>query len=69
MLIGKKGFIGCGYFKMEVAEKLGHALAIVSGVSTFDDVLNGEVKEISKAAGDLGVTVGMKGEEAAGLLA
>lgn len=69
MLIGSKGFIGCGYFSIEVADKVGHALAVVSGVSSFDDVLAGTVKGVSSAAGALGVAPGMSGREAARLLA
>lgn len=69
MLVGKKGFIGCGYFKTEVADKVAHALAVVSGVKTFDEILKGEVAALSTAASDLGVAVGMTGAEAARILA
>ncbi len=69
MIVGKKGFVGCGYFKPEVADKVSHALAVVSGVASFDDVLSAEVKIASAAAAQLGVTPGMTGAEAARLLA
>jgi len=69
MLVGKKGFIGCGYFKTEVADKVSHALAIVSGVSSFEDVLAGTVQAVSKPASEMGVTIGMTAVEAAKLLA
>jgi uncharacterized protein YunC (DUF1805 family) len=69
MLVGGRGFIGCGYFKTEVADKVGHALAVVSGVSVFEDVLAGKVVAVSGKALELGVEVGMDGRAAANLLA
>ena len=69
MLIGKKGFIGCGYFKTEAADKVSHALAVVSGVDSFEDILAGTVNAVSSSALELGVSIGMTGIEAAKLLA
>ncbi len=69
MIVGEKGFVGCGYFKVEVADKVGHALAIVSGVKSFEDVLAAKVCAISTKAAELGISEGMTGEEAAKLLA
>ncbi len=69
MLVGNKGFVGCGYFNVEVADKVSHALAIVSGVSSFDDILVAKVKAMSKPAADLGISEGMSGRDAAKLLA
>jgi len=69
MIVGKKGFIGCGYFNIEVADKVAQALAIVSGVSSFDDVLAATIKDVSSTAVELGVTIGMTGANAARLLA
>jgi uncharacterized protein YunC (DUF1805 family) len=43
---------------------LGVAAAVVSGVKSFDDVLNGEVRAVTSKAEALGVKVGMSGEEA-----
>jgi Uncharacterized conserved protein len=65
---GGKGFLACGYVNLQAAEKLGHAAAIVTGVKNFDDMLNAEVIAASSAAAALGVTVGMKGADAAALL-
>ncbi len=64
LLIGEKGFVMCGYLNIESAEKLNIAAAIVSGVKTFDDVLNGQVKAATTKAKNLGVEVGMKGIDA-----
>jgi uncharacterized protein YunC (DUF1805 family) len=63
-----KGSLGCAYLNLAAAEKFGHALAIVSGVSSYDDMFNAEVRSISKAAADLGVSVGMSGFEALKLM-
>ncbi|MFC1498470.1 YunC family protein [Verrucomicrobiota bacterium] len=69
MLVGEKGFIGCGYFKMETADKVGHALAVVSGVKSFEDMLAASVIAVSEQAAKLGVTVGMTGSDAVKLIA
>ena len=56
-----RGALVCGYFSLETAEKFGHALAIVRGVASYEDMLNAEVAAVSTAAAALGVTVGMSG--------
>ena len=60
----KNGFLGCGYIALETAEKVGDAVAIVSGVKNFDDMLNARVKSVSSAAARLGVVPGMSGRDA-----
>lgn len=69
MLVGKKGFVGCGYFDIAVADKVSHAVAVVAGVKSFDDMLAGSVKSVSNAASQLGIRPGMTGAEAATRLA
>ena len=59
-----RGMLGCGYLNVATAEKLGHALAIVTGVSGYEDMLRAEVKQVSSAALALGVVPGMTGAEA-----
>jgi len=59
LIKGEKGFVMCGYLSSEVAERVGLAAAIVSGVSTFDDVLNAEIKFATSKAKELGVKPGM----------
>jgi uncharacterized protein YunC (DUF1805 family) len=61
---GSKGMLGCGYLSIPTAEKLGHALAIVSGVSTYEDMLKAEIKAVSTAAQAAGITIGMSGANA-----
>ncbi len=56
LILGKSGFVMCGYLNLEVAEKLGAAAAVVTGVNTFEDVLNAEIK----AATSRGESRGLK---------
>jgi uncharacterized protein YunC (DUF1805 family) len=60
LIKGEKGFIMCGYLNIEVAEKLGAAAATVSGVNSFTDVLNAEIKAATSNAKKLGVEPGKK---------
>lgn len=55
LIKGEKGFIMCGYLNIEVAEKLGATAAVVSGVKSFDDVLNAEIKVVTTKAKALGL--------------
>ena len=68
LIVGEKGFVMCGFLNVESAEKLGVTAAVVSGVKTFDDVLNGQVKAVTSKAKNLGVEVGMKGADALKLM-
>jgi len=64
LIIAEKGFVMCGFLNMEAAERLGVTAAMVSGVKTFDDVLNAQVKAMTTKAKGFGVEAGMKGVEA-----
>jgi uncharacterized protein YunC (DUF1805 family) len=68
LVTGEKGFVMCGFLNVESAEKLGVTAAVVSGVKTFDDVLNGQVKAVTSKAKNLGIEVGMKGADALKLM-
>ena len=59
-----KGFLGCGYFDIEVADKFNDASAIVTGVKNLKEMLEKPVERVSKAAQDLGIKVGDLGIEA-----
>ena len=58
-----------GRITRATADKTGDALAIVSGVKNYDDMLKAEVKAVSAAAAALGVAAGMSGKEALAKLA
>jgi uncharacterized protein YunC (DUF1805 family) len=53
---------------VDVAEKLGVAAAMVSGVKTFNDVLRAEVRAATSSAKAKGVELGMKAQDALKLL-
>ena len=59
-----EGYVACGYISREAAEKLGDTAAFVSGVKTFEEVLNAKVKAVSSNAAKKGVKEGMSGREA-----
>ena len=68
MIIGKTGFVMCGFLNMEAAEKLNVTAVMVRGVRNFDDVLEAEVKAVTSRAVKKGIKVGMKGKDAVKLL-
>jgi uncharacterized protein YunC (DUF1805 family) len=68
LIKGEKGFVMCGYLSAEVAERVGLAAAIVSGVKSFEDVLNAEIKVATNKAKELGVQPGMIVKEVIGKL-
>jgi uncharacterized protein YunC (DUF1805 family) len=68
LVMGERGFVMCGFLKMDAAEKLNVTAAMVSGVKSFDDVLEAEVKAVTSEARKKGIKPGMTGKEALKLL-
>ena len=68
LIRSEKGMLGCGYFSIDAANKLGDALAIVTGVKDFDDMLKSKIKSVSIKAKELGISEGMTGKEALELI-
>jgi uncharacterized protein YunC (DUF1805 family) len=64
LMVAEKGFVMCGYVNMDISEKLNVSAAMVSGVKSFEDVLNAQIKAATAKARNLGVELGMKGSEA-----
>ena len=58
LIEGDKGFVMCGYLNIDAAESLGATAAVVSGVSSWDDVLNAQVKVATTKAKALGLEPG-----------
>lgn len=58
------GFVGCGYFDVAVANRVGDAVAIVTGVKTIDELLAAPVVRLSDKAREAGVAEGMSGRDA-----
>lgn len=68
IIVGRTGFVMCGFLNMEAAEKLNVAAATVSGVKTFEEVLQAEIKAVTSKAEMKGIKLGMRGKEAVDLL-
>jgi len=58
------GFIMCGYLNIAIAEKLGDAACIVSGVSTIEELLAKPVVKLTKQAEEIGICLGDTGQQA-----
>lgn len=58
------GLLACGYLSVDTADKLGDALAVVTGVQSYEAMLEAGVKKVSNQARKLGVTIGMGGRDA-----
>jgi uncharacterized protein YunC (DUF1805 family) len=55
----KKGYVMCGYLNMNAANKIGDIAGKVTGVKTFDDMLNANVIEVSENAKLAGLKQGI----------
>ena len=64
LIKAKHGFLGCGYFSIDTANRLQETVAIVSGIQTYDDMLNATVVNVSAAAEKNGIAKGMSGRDA-----
>ena len=64
LIQGRNGMLGCAYLNIETADKLNSALAVVSGVNSYDDMLARPVIAVSRRASELGVVTGMSGRDA-----
>ncbi|MCZ7383146.1 MAG: DUF1805 domain-containing protein [Candidatus Methanoperedens sp.] len=58
------GFVMCGYLNMDIANKLGDVAVRVTGVRSFEEVLNAKAQDVSLAAKSLGIIVGMTAKDA-----
>ena len=59
-----KGMLACAYLNVNTFDKTDEAVAIVTGVNDFDDMLAASVVSVSESAAQLGVAVGDTGAEA-----
>ncbi len=59
LIQAKKGFVMCGYLNIEAANKLGDVAGKVTGVNTFQDVLEAKIVEMSQKAKQAGFIEGM----------
>ncbi|MCX6665108.1 MAG: DUF1805 domain-containing protein [Euryarchaeota archaeon] len=59
LIKARQGYVMCGYLNMATANKLGDIAGKVSGVKTFEDVLNANIVEVSEKAKTMGLSEGM----------
>ncbi|MDC7701668.1 YunC family protein [Vogesella indigofera] len=59
-----KGFLGCDYINIETCNNANEVCAIVTGVSSFDEMLAAKVVAISNSAVQLGIKIGESGYDA-----
>lgn len=62
------GFVMCGYLNMDIANKLGDVAVRVTGVRSFEDVLNAKAVDVSEAAKKRGIFAGMLAKDALNLM-
>ncbi|MGZ7120173.1 MAG: YunC family protein [Methanobacterium sp.] len=62
------GFVMCGYLNMDIANKLGDVAVRVTGVKSFEDVLNSRAVNVSEEAKARGITAGMTAKEALNMM-
>ncbi len=68
-VVAKRGMVGCGAFDVQALDKFGYPAARVkptrsASISSVEDLLAGEIKDVNAAAAKLGIVVGMSGKEA-----
>ncbi len=68
LILAPKGYLMCGYLNLDVADKFGDIAAIITGVSTVEEMLSKPIVKLTSNAEKLGIKIGMTGEEALKLL-
>ena len=73
LVVTDLGMVGCGAFDVMALSSFGYPAARVrpskgSSIASFEDLLNGIVKEANPAAEKRGVRMGMSGRQALDLL-
>ena len=63
LIKAKKGYVMCGYLNMNAANKMGDIAGRVTGVKSFDDVLNANIVEVSENAKNIDLKEGMKARD------
>jgi uncharacterized protein YunC (DUF1805 family) len=64
LITARKGYLMCGYLDLKIAEKMGDCAAIIRGIKSIDDLLEGTVIEVTRKALKAGIKPGMIGRKA-----
>jgi uncharacterized protein YunC (DUF1805 family) len=72
-VVAARGMVGCGAIDVAALDRFGYPAARVRpcagpSISTVADLLGGTVKDVNRAAQELGISTGMSGKEALDLL-
>ena len=64
-----RGILGCGLYDCSIGTRFGMAIAIARGTPEHplfepEDLLTAHIAEVSESAGQMGITVGMSGNDA-----
>ncbi len=63
LIVGEKGYLACGYWNLEAADKFNDCCAIITGVKTVEEMLEKKAVAVSKKAKESGIQPGMTGKE------
>jgi uncharacterized protein YunC (DUF1805 family) len=58
------GVLACGYLSLATMNRLGEVGALVTGVRSYDDMMNAQVVAVSDEAAKLGVSIDLTGRQA-----
>ncbi len=67
-IVGRKGFVMCGYLDIAAADKLNAAAARVRGVKNIDEMLSGVIEAATSKAIELGIRANVRVKEVIDLL-
>lgn len=62
------GILACGYLNVQTMNRLGEVGAIVTGVRSYEDMLQAQVLSVSEAGAQMGITTDHTGREALAIL-
>ena len=63
LIKANRGYVMCGYLNIAAANKLGDIAGRVTGVKSFEDVLNALIVELSENAKKMGFAEGMNARD------
>ena len=64
LITASRGYLMCGYLSIDTAEKMGDCAAVIKGVKSIEDMLEGKVVEVTAKARRSGIRIGMTGLKA-----
>lgn len=64
----KKGYVACSYINKDISNRLGDVACFVTGVKSFDEIMNAKVRDMTNWAEELGIREGMSVKKALELM-